>query len=65
MDAERLDALLFEAHESLPNLMYLESAQAPVVGWLQRMNGLLGRRQPTWADYAPIRRRIMKMLGRA
>ncbi len=65
VDAERLDAMLFEAHESLPNLMYLAAAQGPVVGLLQRMNGLLGRRQPTWADYAPIRRRVMKMLGRA
>ncbi len=65
LDESRLDAVLFDAHESQPNLMYLDAAQAPVVGFLQWVNGLLGRRQPTWADYAPIRRRVMKMLGRA
>ena len=64
VEAEGLDATLFAAHESQPNLMYLAAAQGSVVGWLQRMNGLLGRTQPTWVDYAPIRRRVMKMLGR-
>jgi len=64
LDPDWLDATLFEAHESLPNLMYLAAAQGRVVGWLQRLNGVLGRTQPTWVDYAPIRRNVMKMLGR-
>lgn len=65
VDPGWLDERLVATREALPNVMLLDAAQGPIVGVLQQLNGLLGRRSPTWVDYAPIRGRVMRLLGRA
>ena len=63
VDARELDALLVGAHQRLPNVMFFGDGQTPMVGLLQRLNGLMKSGRPAWTAYPAMRRRLMR-LGR-
>lgn len=61
IDAELLDGLLRDCKKRLPNVMFMEGAQARTLPWLQRIHSLFRQRVPLWATYPRSRRRLQRM----
>jgi hypothetical protein len=57
LDAETLDAALAGLAERNANIMRMQGGQRDIVGWIQRMQSLSGKRGPTWAEHPAVRRR--------
>ncbi len=57
VDGGWLDTELHALTRRRPNVMYMDSGQRAMVGFIQRIQALVGQRGPTWAAHPVVRRR--------